>query len=84
MTETKTGAHKCPHKNGRLQTVYTDDIMIKTVKNINNDTEDAATPKQVSEMLNCNMEIARNKLKSLVERNIINGKTIAGRWVFWV
>ena len=79
MANIKTGAHKCTHKNGRLQTIFTDEVIIQAVKNIGDD----ATPRQVADIVGCNPVIARNKLKSLVERGLIQGKNIAGRWVFW-
>jgi len=78
MTGIKTGAAKCPHVNGRLQTVYTDEMLIQAVKDVGE-----ATPRQVADVIGCNTVIARKKLKSLVERGLIQGKNIAGRWVFW-
>ena len=78
MADIKTGAAKCPHVNGRLQTVYTDGMLIQAVKDVGE-----TTPRHVADIVGCNPVIARNKLKSLVERGLIQGKNIAGRWVFW-
>lgn len=79
MPEIETGAHKCPNVNGRMQAIYTDDIIINAVEEIGE-----ATPRQVADKVGCNNVIARNKLKALVKKGSIHGKNIAGRWVFWV
>jgi len=53
-------------------------MLIQAVKDVGE-----ATPRQVAGVIGCNTVIARKKLKSLVERGLIQGKNIAGRWVFW-
>jgi len=79
MTEIKTGAFKCPHTNGRLQTVYTDEVIIKAVEDLQD-----ATPAKVAEKVGCHPTVARRKLKSLHERGLIYGNKLTGRWVFWI
>lgn len=75
----ETGAHKCPNVKGRMQAIYTDEVIINALKEIGE-----ATPSQVAEKIGCNLVIARNKLKVLAEKGVIHGKNIAGRWIFWV
>lgn len=75
----KTGAHKCPNVKGKMQAIYTDDVVISALKEIGE-----ATPSDVAKKIGCNPVIARNKLKVLAESGAIHGKNIAGRWIFWV
>ena len=81
MTNNKTGTSKCLRTDGgRMQTLYTDDIIIGALKEIDQHT----TPAKVAEKVDCNIITARNKLKSLYNRGIIQGSKLTGRWVFWI
>ena len=75
-----TGADKCPRSNGgRMQTLYTDEMILSTLK-----AGEQTTPAQVAEKLGCNIVVARNKLKSLHSRGQIEADKLTGRWVFWL
>jgi len=80
MPDRETGATKCTNKNGRLQTLYTDDMILNALEEIGEQT----TPPKVAEKIGCNPVVARNKLKSLHERGLIYGNKLTGRWVFWI
>jgi ribosomal protein S25 len=86
MAEIETGAHKCPNVNGRMQAIYTDEVIINALRDICRDspTNGRATPRQVAEKVGCNNVIARDKLKSLVKKGLIQGDNLTGRWIFWV
>lgn len=74
-----TGADKCPRSNGgRMQTLYTDEMILSTLK-----AGEQTTPAQVAEKLGCNPVVARNKLKALYKKGVVEGQNITGRWVFW-
>lgn len=76
----ETGALKCPRTpGGKMQAIYTDDMIISAVQEAGE-----ATPRDVADKLGCNAVVARNKLKALSNNGLIQSKNIAGRWVFWV